>query len=72
MASLFSLSNTMNKNILIDTDDVDWLRNLQDRLISKKNSNVLDISDLEMVSNNEKKKVVHIDIRYLFYSKFGH
>ena len=66
MASLFLLSNTMNKNILIDTDYVDWLRNLQDRLISEKNSNILDFSNLGMVSNNKKAIDVHEDISYSF------
>ena len=37
---------------------MDWLRNLQIRFVSEKNSDVLDISDLGMVSNNEKAKDV--------------
>ena len=36
---------------------VDWLRNLQVRFISEKNSDVLDIPNLEMVSNNEKAMI---------------
>ena len=51
---------------------MDWLRNLQIRFISEKNSDVLDIPDLEMVSNNEKAKDVHMDISYLFRGKFGY
>ena len=72
MASLFSLHNTIDKNILTDPNYVDGLRNLQARFISEKNSNVLDISDLGMVSNNEKTKDVYMDISYLFCGKFGH
>ena len=33
---------------------MDWLRNLQIRFISEKNSDILDISDPRLVSNNEK------------------
>ena len=49
---------------------MDWLRNLQIRFILKKNSNVLDISDPRLVSNNEKIMifewilfVVNLDIK---------
>ena len=45
---------------------MDCLRNLQIRFISEKNFDVLDISDLEMVSNNEKA----MDIIYSFHDKF--
>ena len=72
MASLFSLHNTIDKNMLTHPNYVDGLRNLQVRFISEKNSNVLDISDLGMVSNNEKAKDIHMDINYLFYDKFEH
>ena len=68
MASLFSLYET----ILIDPSYVDWLRNLQIRFVSEKNSDVLDIFDLEMVSNNEKAKDVLKDIICSFYDKFDH
>ena len=50
---------------------MDWLRNLQIRFVSEKNSDILDISDLGMVSNNEKIKDVYMDISYLFCGKFG-
>ena len=50
---------------------MDWLRNLQIRFILE-NSDVLDILDLEMVSNNEKVKDVLKDIIYLFCNKFSH
>ena len=72
MASLFSLHNTIDKNMLIDPNYVDGLRNLQVRFISEKNSNILDIFNLEMVSNNEKAKDIHVDISCLFCGKFGH
>ena len=42
---------------------MDWLRNLQIRFISKKNFDVLDISDPRLVSNNEK---VMISVWILF------
>ena len=58
MASLFSLHETM----LIDPNYVDWLRNLQIRFISEKNSDVLDIPDLGLVNNNEKAKDISLDI----------
>ena len=51
---------------------MDWLRNLQIRFVSEKNSDVLDISDLGMVSNNEKAKDVLKDIICSFCGKFGH
>ena len=70
MASLFLLHNIIDKNILIDLNYVDWLRNLQIRFISEKNSDVLKISDLELISYNEKAKDVHKDIICLFYDKF--
>ena len=72
MASLFSLHNIIDKNMLTDFNYVDWLRNLQIRFVSKKNSDFLDISDLELVSNNEKAKDIHMDISYSFYDKFRH
>ena len=72
MTSLFSLHNTMDKNMLTDPNYVDGLRNLQVRFISEKNSNVLDFFDLGMVSNNEKTKDVHMNISCLFCGKFGH
>ena len=72
MASLFLLHDTIDKNILTDPNYVDGLRNLQVRFISEKNSNVMDISDLGMVSNNEKAKDIHMDISCLFCDKFGY
>ena len=72
MVSLFSLHNTIDKNMLTDPNYVDGLRNLQVRFILKKNSNVLNISNLGMVSNNKKTKDVHMNISYLFCDKFGH
>ena len=66
MASLFSL----HKNMLTDPNYVDWLRNLQIRFISEKNSDVLDIPNLGMVSNNEKAIDIHKDIIYSFCDKF--
>ena len=33
---------------------MDWLRNLQIKFISEKNSDILDIFDPSLVSNNEK------------------
>ena len=71
IASLFLLHEIMNKNILIDPNYMDWLRNLQIRFISEKNSDVLDILDLRLISNNEKAKDVSMDIIYLFCGKFG-
>ena len=70
MASLFLLHDTIDKNILTDPNYVDWLRNLQVRFVLEKNSDVLDISDLRMVSNNEKANNVHMNIHYLFGGKF--
>ena len=37
-----------------------------------KNSDVLDISDLRLVSNNKKVKDVHMDISYSSCGKFEH
>ena len=72
MSFLFSLHNTIDKNILTDPNYMDWFRNLQIRFISEKNSDVLDIPDLGLVSNNEKAKDVYMDISYLFCGKFRH
>ena len=72
MAFLFSLYNTIDKNMLNDFNYVDWLRNLQIRFVLEKNSDILNISDLELVSNNEKAKDVPIDIICSFCSKFAH
>ena len=54
------------------SNNVDWLRNLQVRFVSKKNSDVLHFSDLEIVSNNEKAIDIHKNIIYSFCGKFGH
>ena len=51
---------------------MDYLRNLQIRFVSEKNSDVLDILYLGMVSNNEKAKDTHMNISYLFCGKFGY
>ena len=72
MASLFSLPDTIDKTLLTDLNYVNGLRNLQIRFVSEKNFDVRDVFDLEMVSNNEKIKDVHMDISCLFYGKFGH
>ena len=72
MASLFSLHNTIDKNMLTDPNYVDWLRNLQVKFVSEKHSDVLDISDLGLVSYNEKAKDIHMNIICSFCDKFGH
>ena len=72
MASLFLLLNTIDKNMLTDPNYVDWLKNLQIRFTSEKNSDVLDISDLRSISNNEKAKNIHIDISCSSCDKFGY
>ena len=54
---------------MIDPNYVDWLRNLQIRFALEKNLDVLDISDLGSISNNEKVKDVYLDI---IYGKFGY
>ena len=48
---------------------MNWLKNLQVRFASEKNSDVLDIPDLGMVGNNKKAIDIHKDI---IYDKFGY
>ena len=64
MASLFSLHEIMNKNMLINPNYVDWLKNLQIRSALKKNSDVLDIPNPGSISNNKKAKKISMDIIY--------
>ena len=65
MASLFSLHEIM----LTDPNYMDWLKNLQNRFVSEMNSDILDISDPRLVSNNKKAKEVPMGI---IYDKFRH
>ena len=58
MTSLFSLYETM----LIDSNYMDWLKNLQIGFVPEMNPNVLDISNFRSVSNNKKVKKVFIKI----------
>ena len=48
--------------MLIDQNYVNWLRNLQIRFVSEKNSDVLDILDPRLISNNKKAKDVRMAI----------
>ena len=62
MASSFSLHHTIDENVLIDTNQVDWLRDLQIRFAQEKVSEDLEYPDAGSISNNKKAKNVPMDI----------
>ena len=64
------------KNITLDYQnaqgDNPTSQTIAQKFVSEKNSDVLNIPDFGMVSNNEKVKGVLKDVIYSFCDKFGH
>ena len=69
MTSSFSLHKIINENLLIGSNNADWLRNMRIRFIQEKIFDILDIPDPGSISD---KKIMDVLTDITYCGKLGY